>query len=121
MFRPPDPFFLLLTLHGPFDRECGPRIRREKCIGENRCVLGSPSNKWSRYGKEIETARVDQTGCSGIKVIGSSKDTSRKNREIAQTDARRNAAKGVCARRVVGFSRLRFLLIANAPLSILMS
>jgi hypothetical protein len=49
---------------------------------------------------------MDQTGCSRIKVIGPSKDTSSKNREITETDARRNAAKGVCTRRVVGFARV---------------
>jgi hypothetical protein len=49
---------------------------------------------------------MDQTGCSRIKVIGPSKDTSSKNREITETDARGNAAKGVCTRRVVGFARV---------------
>jgi hypothetical protein len=81
---------------GADDEQEAPRIISPACRRD----------KWSRYGKEIEMARVDQTGCSRIEVISSSKDTSSKDREIAQTDSRRNAAKGVCARRVVGFSRL---------------
>jgi hypothetical protein len=41
-----------------------------------------------------------------LKTLARSKDASSKNREVAQADTRRNAAEGVLAWRVIGFTRL---------------
>jgi hypothetical protein len=49
---------------------------------------------------------MDETGCSRIEVIGSSKDASSKNREVTQADTRRNAKKGIRAWRIIGFARV---------------
>jgi hypothetical protein len=44
-----------------------------------------------------------------LKALSSSTDPSSENREVAQADARRNAAEGVFAWCIIGFARLRAL------------
>jgi hypothetical protein len=75
---------------------CGTKSQRVRKPVQNR----------SCYGKEYETPRVDQRRCSRTKVTCSSENASSKNREVAQTNTRRNSTEGVCARRVVRFSSL---------------
>ena len=47
---------------------------------------------------------MDHTGYSRIEIISSSKDASRKNREVTQADTARNTAESVFDRCVIGFA-----------------